>query len=352
MALKTRRPVDQPKRKAPRKTVDPRKERKSKLIRKALIFGHLLILLILLILLVPLVYFLVASVKPTFGKTRLIRYQETLARYETEIPRLDELLVKIDQEVANLEREIEIKASVLELGPEEVKVLLSPIELYKRNKGNNLRNDYALRKQDLRRVGPSGLDRTQFVPIQEVSYFFFAFKDEKEIGAAGYNNENKVVLLKRSFDPYTMLDMLVLYHELVHVLQDISIREKLATPELANRYLNFYSGSEKRTIGSQEHEAYFLELKLLDLHSEGRLSQQAREGEIEQEYFKQLLKPTDSQKELVGSLTTLALEAFREESANGRFPTGYVSYINDIYRKAGVVIYEFDESGKAYKLEK
>ncbi len=182
--------------------------------------------------------------------------------------RLDMLINTLDETFADFEKQISEFIDESDL-PEELKTRLKqPFATY--NQYRNLGQE--------RNWTRSGSPK-HHLTIFDSSDLFMGFKDNHDIPNNGYAMFQPIcrtIYLPRDFNPYDNFDLLVLYHELVHVMQDNHARhlyfsnlDKDMIEERIDMYLNTESSNAQNT--NREAEAYGLQLETLDIIFEGQL---------------------------------------------------------------------------------
>ena len=95
---------------------------------------------------------------------------------------------------------------------------------------------------------------------------------------AGYNPVSKTMALSEDFDPDSLYDMLVLFHELKHVIHDTNIKQSFQTREEYEAYIDFCSSQRRNIVVNDELDAYAFEIELLNLMMDNELFEAAKEG--------------------------------------------------------------------------
>lgn len=117
---------------------------------------------------------------------------------------------------------------------------------------------------------------TEYKQPNSSPYIFSYIARKEENIAAGYVPISKTMALSPDFDPESLHDLLVLYHELKHVVHDTNERRTFKSSAEFEAYINFYSSPN--VILNDEMEAYAFEIELLNLMVNGELEKAAQEG--------------------------------------------------------------------------
>ncbi len=173
---------------------------------------------------------------------------------------------------------------------------------------------------------------------------FFAFDELpgglKDVAAAAYNLASKTLALNPNFDPNNLLHLLVLYHELVHAVQDYEYREKHGGKAALNNYFIFNQEGGVKMILPTEAEAHALEAVIFKL---------LRDKGVK-------FHPSDSQAgfllRLLNDMSTL-LDS-HGGMKNGEVPSGFTEFIKNYFYGSGVdKLYKIDpNSGDFILLER
>ena len=139
----------------------------------------------------------------------------------------------------------------------------------------------------------------------------------------------------------------MLYHELVHSVQDSEDRKKLPTAEHLRRYLDFYTlgpGQTPRILGFHEQEAYLKEILILDLLTNGQFKKDILEGKKDPDYYTKQFGLRIDQHNVVQNIVEIAFQVFSSDSTVTNIAPSFADYINKLYRSQGYQIYEMQNS--------
>lgn len=149
-------------------------------------------------------------------------------------------------------------------------------------------------------------------------YFTYAATNLPPGYAAAFTPPNRRMELTRDFDKNNIIDILILYHELRHVIMDTNIRMNLA-PEKREAYLETFrkklgAGENIHVTVSEEVFAYGLELEMLDLFLDGALRETFSGGRV--------VFPADILQKLKGRPDQLGVLSFLFDLAASYYPEG------------------------------
>lgn len=92
--------------------------------------------------------------------------------------------------------------------------------------------------------------------------------NSKAVNKSGFNNFNRLLLLNENFDENNILDILSLYHELIHATEDDFMRRKLVPGQKA-QYLDFFKdplyGENPKLVLPSEALAHGCVIEILNL---------------------------------------------------------------------------------------
>jgi hypothetical protein len=139
---------------------------------------------------------------------------------------------------------------------------------------NNPEKNYPRMQRNF--VGPDGgLDDT----YKNGSYYWFNYSVESRGNgyAAAYRPTSKTMEVMEDFDEESLFDLLVLFHELKHVVSDAAARMKFQSKEDLMAYVDFHHGSPSNIILNEEVDAYAYDIELFNLMVGGELKAAAQE---------------------------------------------------------------------------
>ena len=181
--------------------------------------------------------------------------------------------------------------------------------------------------------------RTEGRLIQEnLSWFSYKVKSHSYM-AAGFAPALRMMYLDKNFDPKNFLDLLVLYHELLHATQDNAERERLDSKEKYETYNKFYTSNN--IVLNAEVTAYALEIEALNLYLDNYLENQISEGkEIDLNEIQIKLNARSDQLGTIKMLVDLAKLYYPEGVNNGHFNPKFFHKVGELYsQKLGYKLY-------------
>lgn len=265
-------------------------------------------------------------------------------KYEKEAQEADAVLQGLDLGIDGLGEFISTQDSFL------ASRLSEPILIYQSNKKNLLRNKPRLLLEDLRKRGAAALKSPAFESIKDFNYFFIQVTDDPRNLAASYSPSEKTIHLNSKLANLNLLDLLIVYHELVHVVQDTNVRKTLTTAEQVEKYFAFL-GDRVRIIGLFEHEAYLDEVQLLNLLTKGQLRTDVLSGRLDINRYFTFLGAREEQRGTVAFLLDIARKVFVPSSPYAQRTDALVNFINDQYSARGAEIYDITQDRKLIRIK-
>ena len=209
------------------------------------------------------------------------------------------------------------------------KQMALPFEQINVNRDNPNKNSLIL----LQRHRTEGLLRQE-----NLAWFTYKVKSHSGI-AAGFAPVLRMMYLDKNFDPKNFLDLLVLYHELLHVAQDNGDRERLDSKEKYEAYNKFYTSNS--IVLNAEVTAYALEIEALNLYLDNYLENQIAEGkEIDLNEIQIKLNARSDQRGIIRMLVDLAKLYYPEALSSGSFNPKFFHKVGELYsKKLGYKLY-------------
>ena len=176
-----------------------------------------------------------------------------------------------------------------------------------------------------------------------INYFFYNFAVRQGF-AASFAHALRIVELNPKINTNNILDMLILYHELLHVGQDTKIRAGLDTKEKFDSYVAFGMADKKtqapRIILNQELSAYGYQLMLMDIILHGEIQTAIRQGiALDAEYIRQELRANSDQLETVKLLVLFAEKFWPQGLSLGGFTREFTKTVAEHVAGAGYEMY-------------
>jgi hypothetical protein len=180
-------------------------------------------------------------------------------------------------------------------------------------------------------------------------HFTIDVMDEEGI-LASFAPTTRVMSLSSDFDPSSILDNLVLYHELRHSTEDANLKQSFRTQEQYNSYLAFNTRNSQtdrpRMMIASEGQAYAYEIEILNLLLDGQLKRDIEAGNnvTNDQYVNQIsssIGVNDVQgRRVIQMLLTFADKFYPEGfSERGGMPREYIDLLADQYRAQGYDLY-------------
>ena len=191
------------------------------------------------------------------------------------------------------------------INPKTLAELKKPLRLFVLNFRNNPHRN-VLRYYGLRK---SRGEREPFFRFDDNSHFYYAvlpMKYRKYI-AAGVMMQTRILYLNPDYNPNSIMDNLVVFHELVHGMQDMNERNRLkALGANGETFLKKYLHQLNHAIKNPDWEpiAYAKEIELLNILFKGKLRRLIQSGQPNDEENVATLLRADTQ-EKRGALQTL-----------------------------------------------
>lgn len=179
----------------------------------------------------------------------------------------DQLIAELEKGMENFREILEPKLSTIK-DEKYRKHLLLPFDIVRHNAKNPFKN--RRRAERLHR-------HTNVIRMKSI-YQFHYLAAAIEGAAGAYNPPSKTLFANPDFDPENMMDMLTIYHELWHVIDDSGVRLKL-TPDQERRYLKFWSRIRDNKVDiNTESWANAFSIEIADLLLDGEIRETVESG--------------------------------------------------------------------------
>ncbi len=219
-------------------------------------------------------------------------------------------------------------------------VFWAPFEIVEINKGNPNRN-YERFQRVARNTGNTHIGNPNF-------FLYDHFLAEGSISgqsvagmAAAYIPAEKALKMAPDFNPDSLVELLILYHELRHTVDDSNVRARIRTAEEFRAYMAFVTGNTneraRMTIES-EAGAYSYEIEVLNILLDDQLRQRNGNMGIE-EVCRMLHLTSESDKNFIGLMLDMARAYYPHGSSDGRYNNAFPAFIAAQYRARGYDIY-------------
>ena len=157
-----------------------------------------------------------------------------------------------------------------------------PFQLLEKNRNSPYRNFVTMCKHlnSEQPIDPSQIPpnqtATQHLRLPDYQYFCFRLHEHMPYSNtyAAYSPTARTIHLPTNLDPGNLFQMSILFHELVHVGQDLATRSRMRDLKEMNRYYGFHMTKENdtpRTFVDDEYIAHALQLELLNAFLRGKL---------------------------------------------------------------------------------
>jgi len=238
---------------------------------------------------------------------------------ESDITLVNEVIVKAETGMAEFESIMMPKIKQV-TNPYLRKQMALPFEQININVDNPNKNSLIL----LQRHRTEG-----FLRQQNLSWFSYKVKSHAGMAAA-FAPVLRMMYLDKNFDPQNFLDLLVLYHELLHVTQDNASRGRLDSKEQYEAYNKFYMSN--KLVLNLEVTAYALEIEALNLYLDNYIKKQISEGkEIDIHEIQIKLNARPNQLGTIKMLIDLAKLYYPEGLSSANFNPKFFHKVGEFY---------------------
>lgn len=197
------------------------------------------------------------------------RTPETSLAYLNHEEKVDRLVERAQEGMARLKALLEQKLDSVE-DPKLRKKLMQPFVLMEINAQNPNINAPRFMKV----ASQGGLKR---IRLDNINYFAFDVLPQGASSSAAFEPPTKIMFLTEDFDPSNLMDLLTLYHECFHAMQDTQYRDTFNhDKERMEYYLDYLKNQRvKMRVVNWEASAYAFELEAMDLLLDGFLREMA-----------------------------------------------------------------------------
>lgn len=124
--------------------------------------------------------------------------------------------------------------------------------------------------------------KNQYKRPKEVKHdaclYTYVFKETEGLGA-GFASADGAIVLGPNFNTNNLLQLSILFHEIVHLRQQVEILLDLQHPQKIRSYMNFYIEASNRIVLGQEIEAYCLQIEMINAITDGYLKKTVERNE-------------------------------------------------------------------------
>ena len=187
--------------------------------------------------------------------------------------------------------------------------------------------------------------------------YFYYNAEATEGTAASFEHPSRILFVNPHFNPDNLLDMLVMFHEVVHALQDFLFRYNLDKKGKFDVYENFFKeDGESNSLVDFEAPAFALEIELLNILLDGELKRRIQADELDVDFLESVRRrlkgrpgnqqPGDRDLQTVGMLCNMATYLYPEGYNGGRLPEEFRQYVGFRNKlQFGAELYELGEDG-------
>ena len=218
--------------------------------------------------------------------------------------------------------------------------LLLPFELAKINQENPYRNYLYFQ-----RVASEVVDESGRFQQENLNFFFYGRRGDVEGSisefAAAFAPTMRLMILDQKHD--SLVDLLVLHHELRHAMQDIKERGNIQTEEEFDQYIAFHTDGERgrpRLILNWETTAYAYELELLNIMLGDQLRESVLRGHVlKSSVIAERLNAQPDDMTSINFLRKLADLYYPQGFSGEGFDPRYVRFLGQVYYDRGYRLY-------------
>lgn len=219
--------------------------------------------------------------------------------------------------------------------------LESPFEFAFNNQQNNPSRNLEVLHMEAARAGKKE------TVLNNPSFFYYQVLSRNRApgnASAAFSAVDRTVSLADDFNGENMFDVLQAFHELGHASHDTGVRQAMDSEDDLERYQDFYTynaATEKpRMLVGEECTAYAMEIELLDLYLDGRLSQEIQGGVVDIDRLARELNIRPEQQQGLAGLIELARAYYPDRiSSNRGFSSAFVRTVSQTYQDNGYELY-------------
>lgn len=266
---------------------------------------------------------------------------------EEQIILVDQLMQKVEKGMVNLDNATREERKKLD--PHQQEEIKSPFEVMKMNTENPNRNAPRMRKEKMA-AGQKGFTMG--------NTYFLGYDVAKTDGyAAAFSPMERTMHLGENIDPNNLLDMLVVYHELRHSVQDANVRKEIKSQSELDQYTKFHTdhtASMGNLVLNDEASAYAYEIEMLNMLLKGALKENISSGKgMNIETIRKTLNSRPDQDAMIDMMIQLAGTYYPEGLSSGNLPRKFMNIIAKSYAARGFQVLIPWSSGelRLYKIE-
>ncbi len=168
----------------------------------------------------------------------------------------------------------------------------------------------------------------------------------RNVSAATYSVDQHTMQLADDFNPNSIMDMLVAYHEGHHCFSDFLHKRSLSGEALTRyeRFVSIRQNERGRTLVEEEANAFGHEIEALNVLLRGQLRSSGGRLSI-REVSDTLGTHSPRDLALIATLLQLAPLYYPQGMANGSFASAFLNQIAQAYSSMGHEVYTVNEQG-------
>lgn len=283
------------------------------------------------------------------------------APFTPDIKKLEQMYVELEAKATNVHErtvqgmqrlEQQVRPYLDTLPPDSRAFLEFPFEQVRVNEQNPNWNRYSVMLEDVRSRGEEVLGSARGFTQADIRYFMYAVGDktlESTGFVASFEATSRSLILSEHLEAESLIDDLVIYHELVHAGQDVQIRMTLNSEEDQQAFLAFMDpmselnpGEKARINGLLETDAYMAELSLLNALTKGSLAKDVSDGAVNpDDYIERLAAKSDTDRRTVMFLIDMAKVYFKGGIVSEENIQSLQKAVEETYRQRGATIYNW-----------
>lgn len=235
--------------------------------------------------------------------------------------------------------------------PEFQEMLQAPFAIRQANEQNPAQNRYTVLRNDLEQRGEAALTTSQIAPTTDLRFFSYGLTESDRTPQgfiATFEGFSRTLRVSEHLEEESVVDDLVIYHELVHAIQDSYIRSTAQSAEDAAAYQLYNDPSSLMKPGEapplwvngwHETEAYLAELLMMNAVSEGRLLEEVRSGDVDASTYYALFGATsETDRSVIQSLVGFSRVLFAGGQVTNENVESLQRAVEEAYKSQGGTI--------------
>ena len=212
--------------------------------------------------------------------------------------------------------------------------LAEPLEVYRINKSNPDRNVYTLLLADLAERGEAAIRSPKAFAIPDLNFFYMGLLSGNVEVIGSFSPPSRTLLLRENLNGQNLYGALTVYHESDHARQDAVIRSKLTTPEISQRYNDFFNRNTgvSNILIELEYQSYARHIEALNLLSDQRLKTDVLGAkQVDVEWYRQRLNARLDQLAAIDDFIQVSRVYYISGSSVNAYAVGFQRYIDRAY---------------------